>query len=103
MSQAISVTVKIFGKDYQIACAPNEEQKLIDAAKHLDSTMLDIRENGKIFGLERIAVMAALNLSNELLSLQASNTNFDQTCENSLHRSSKKLDDALQRLKQLEI
>ncbi|MCK5880674.1 MAG: cell division protein ZapA [Sinobacterium sp.] len=103
MSQAIPVTVNIFGKDYQIACAPHEEQQLINAASHLDTTMRDIRENGKIFGLERIAVMAALNLSNELLSLQENNTDFSKTCEDSLSRSSKKLDDALHRLKQLEI
>lgn len=103
MSKAISVTVNILGKEYIIACAPHEEQQLINAASHLDTTMLDIRENGKIFGLERIAVMAALNISNELLSLQESSTGFDQTCEDSLTRSSKKLDDALHRLKQLEI
>ncbi len=103
MSKSIPVTVNIFGKDYQIACAPHEEQKLKNAANHLDNIMHDIRDNGKIFGLERIAVMAALNLSNELLTLQESSTGFDQTCEDSLNRSSKKLDDALHRLKQLEI
>ncbi len=103
MSATIPVTVTIFGKDYQIACKPEEEQSLIDAASHLDCKMRDIRENGKIVGLERIAVMAALNLSHELLSLQESNTDFDKTCEDSLTRSSQKLDDALHRLKQLEI
>lgn len=103
MSKAIPVTVHILGKDYQIACAPEEQQKLLDAASHLDTTMHDIRENGKIFGIERIAVMAALNISNELLSLQESTSDTDQTCVDSLHRSNKKLDDALHRLKQLEI
>ena len=103
MSKAIQVSVNILDKEYQIACAPNEEQKLINAASHLDTTMRDIRENGKIFSLERIAVMAALNISNELLSLQENTSDFDQTCEDSLNRSSQKLDDALNRLKQLEI
>jgi cell division protein ZapA len=103
VSRSIPVTVNILGKDYQIACAPDEQQKLMDAASHLDTTMHDIRENGKIFGIERIAVMAALNISNELLSLQESSSDTDQTCNESLARSNKKLDEALHRLKQLEI
>jgi cell division protein ZapA (FtsZ GTPase activity inhibitor) len=47
--------------------------------------------------------MAALNISNELLSLQESSSDTDQTCVDSINRSNKKLDDALHRLKQLEI
>ena len=103
MSNAVSVTVKILGKDYQIACSPEEKQDLIDAASHLDVKMKEVREKGNIFGLERIAVMAALNLSHELLSLQSSTTDNSETVESSVARSNQKLDEALHRLKQLEI
>jgi len=103
MNQSIPVTVKILGKDYQIACKPEEEQGLLDAASHLDCKMREIREHGKIFGLERIAVMAALNLSHELLSLQDDSADTKETVDNSLQRSNQKLDEALHRLKQLEI
>lgn len=62
-----AVTVKILDKDYQVACPASERDALISAAVHLDERMRDIKTSGNIVGLERIAVMAALNLSHELL------------------------------------
>ncbi|NRA41252.1 MAG: cell division protein ZapA [Pseudomonadales bacterium] len=103
MSQPVSVTVNILGKDYQIACAPEEKQQLIDAASHLDCKMREVREKGNIFGLERIAVMSALNLAHELLSLQSATQDSSETTTDSVKRSHHKLDEALHRLKQLEI
>jgi cell division protein ZapA len=65
MSQANTVTVSLLDKEYKLSCPPGEEQSLIDAATHLDSKMREISSSGKLLGLERIAVMAALNLSYE--------------------------------------
>lgn len=61
------MAVKILGKDYQVACPEDEMHHLIDAALLLDSKMKDIKASGRIIGLDRIAVMAALNLAHELL------------------------------------
>ena len=57
--QSTTVEVKILDKEYQEA--------LLRAARHLDSKMREIRAGGKVFGTERIAVMAALNITHELL------------------------------------
>lgn len=62
-----TVTVSILDKDYQVACPQEQQAELLLSAKHLDEQMRSIRANGKVIGLERIAVMAALNISHELL------------------------------------
>ncbi|MCZ6710833.1 MAG: cell division protein ZapA [Gammaproteobacteria bacterium] len=66
--QAATVTVKILDKEYQVSCPPDEVDALTLSARHLDEKMRDIRESGKVFGLDRIAVMAALNIANEFIS-----------------------------------
>lgn len=63
---AKTVEVKILDKDYMIACPPEAEAGLRNAAMHLDKKMREIRASGKVFGAEKIAVMAALNLTYEL-------------------------------------
>ncbi|MEA1080686.1 cell division protein ZapA [Marinobacter qingdaonensis] len=65
--QSTTVEVKILDKDFLVACPEEEREALIRAARHLDSKMREIRASGKVFGAERIAVMAALNITHELL------------------------------------
>ncbi len=91
MSQMQTVTVTILGKDYQVACSSEDKRSLIDAADQLDERMREIRQNGNVIGLERIAVMAALNLSHELIQSQ------QQTAlnESLLERVTSKLDSSL--------
>jgi cell division protein ZapA len=102
VSPANTVTVKILDKDYQVACPAEQEAELAVSAKYLDKQMRSIRDSGKVIGLERIAVMAALNISYELL--QASDHGeSDQPGDDSVKRLNHKLDDALHDLRQLEI
>lgn len=102
MSQSNTVTVKILDKEYQVACPEEQESELVSSAKYLDKQMRGIRDTGKVIGLERIAVMAALNISFELLQAsQQSST--DQVSNGSLKNLNTKLDDALYDLRQLEI
>lgn len=96
-----TVTVKILEKDYQVACPEEQEAQLIMSAKYLDKQMRSIRDSGKVIGLERIAVMAALNIGYELLS--ASDSNSAQPGSDSVKRINRKLDDALHDLRQMEI
>lgn len=103
MSQANSVTISILGKQYTIACQQDEKAALIDAANYLDEQMRQIRENGKVVGMERIAVMAALNLSHDLLSSKSSSDSSSTNSSEHLKRANNKLDIALNRLKQLQI
>lgn len=62
-----TVEIRIMDKDYLVACPSETRHELLDAARHLDSKMRDIRNAGKVFGSERIAVMAALNITHEML------------------------------------
>lgn len=64
------VSVRILEKEYQLACAPEERSELLDSAEYLNAKMREIRDAGNIIGLDRIAVVAALNLANELLKLR---------------------------------
>lgn len=104
MSPAHTVTVKILEKEYQVACPEDQEAELVVSAKYLDKQMRSIRDSGKVIGLERIAVMAALNISYELL--QASEHGGAAATASpgeAVNRLSRKLDDALYQLRQMEI
>ena len=63
-----TVSVKILDKEYQVACPADEVDALTASARFLDQQMLEIKDTGKVFGLDRIAVMAALNIANEYLN-----------------------------------
>ena len=102
MSMPHTVTVKILDKDYQVACPEEQEAQLITSAKYLDKQMRGIRDTGKVIGLERIAVMAALNIGYELLQAPEESS-AGQVNSDGLKRLSGKLDDALHDLRQLEI
>jgi cell division protein ZapA len=68
--RTVRVSVRILEKEYQVACLPEERSELLDSAEFLNVKMREIRDAGSIIGLDRIAVMAALNLANELLKLR---------------------------------
>ncbi len=61
------VTVRILEKEYHVTCPVEERPALLDSAEYLNRRMREIRDSGKVIGLDRIAVMAALNIVNELL------------------------------------
>jgi len=67
MNQSNTVTVHIMDKEYCISCPAEERSNLEGAARYLDSKMREIRSSGKVIGADRIAVMAALNITHELL------------------------------------
>lgn len=67
------IKVHLLGKEYPIVCQQNEEHELLIAARYLDGKMREIRDTGRVFGAERIAVMAALNIAHELIQAQQQN------------------------------
>lgn len=73
-NKLIPVSIKILGKDYRVACTENEQETLIQAAHELDGQMREIRDSGSVNGADRIAVMAALNLTHELNQVKSNNT-----------------------------
>jgi cell division protein ZapA len=69
--QATTLDVSILGREYRVGCKQSERDELLLAVQLLDRRMREIRDSGKIAGTERIAVMAALNIANELLQARA--------------------------------
>ena len=67
MSSAKTIDVNIMGREFTVACTDEERPGLLEAVSYLDRKMHDIRDTGKVVGIDRIAIMAALNLSHELL------------------------------------
>lgn len=70
VEEPLSVTVRIMGKEYTVACPPEEHEALVKSADFLNERMSTIRKRGKALGTERIAVMAALNIARELLEMR---------------------------------
>ena len=64
------VSVRILDRDYTVACPHEERPALLEAAEYLNARMREVRDSGKVIGLDRIAVMVALNMANELLQVR---------------------------------
>ncbi len=96
-----TVSVRILDKDYQVACSEEEERMLLMSARHLDSTMRNIRSSGKVIGSDRIAVMAALNVTNELLhGGGAGGATVDPEQQERINRLGQSIDSLLHRCQQ---
>ncbi len=100
MNEAVSVT--ILGKEYQVACPKEEKAALLASAQLLNENMEAIRSSGKVVGLDRIAVIAALNLAHELLMLQQDTGQDDDSTRRILHMKDK-VTLFLEELRQLEL
>jgi cell division protein ZapA len=72
------VTVRILDKDYMVACPEGEQEALLASARRVDREMRRVRDSGKVLGTDRIAVMVALNLANELMQNGQSATSNNQ-------------------------
>jgi len=71
------VSVRILEKEYFVSCPHDERAALLDSAEYLNARMREVRDSGKVVGLDRIAVMVALNLTNELLRLRERDSKVD--------------------------
>lgn len=77
--ESAGLTVTILGKEFMVACPPDERAALLAAAVHLDRKMREVQATGKVLGAERTAIMAALNITHELLVLRARGAMSDET------------------------
>lgn len=67
-SNNVSLDVAIMGREFRVACPEDEREGLLQAVSYLDRKMREIRDGGKVIGLERIAIMAALNITHDYLN-----------------------------------
>jgi cell division protein ZapA len=65
-----TLDVSIMGRNYRVTCADDEREALLAAVAYVDQKMTEIKMASKVSGTERIAVMTALNIANELLSIK---------------------------------
>ena len=70
---AKTIEISILGRNYKIACKDGEREALLEAVSYLDGKMNEIKNAGKVSGADRIAVMAALNIAHEFLSIKLGN------------------------------
>jgi cell division protein ZapA len=97
------VTVRILEKEYHVACPASEKADLMASAELLNGKMREIRDGGKVVGLDRVAVMAALNLANELLKMQGQDEELKDIVGLRIKAMRQRLDDALGPAKQLSL
>jgi cell division protein ZapA len=97
------VTVRILEKEYHVACPAEERSALMAAAELMNKKMREIRDAGKEVGLDRVAVMAALNLANELLQTQGKVEELKNIVGLRIRSMRDRLDDALGPAKQLSL
>ena len=89
------ISVSILDREYQFSCPDDEQEALRNAALHLDEKMRDIKSAGNLMALERIAVMTALNLSDELLKLRSMDKRRQEQVDSKIRMLADELDDAL--------
>ena len=97
------VNIKILEKEYQISCPASERAALLDSAEMLNRKMREIRDTGKVIGLDRIAVMAALNMADELLRSRSRGEHLEGDARLRLQAMRERVEGALQTNRQLDL
>ena len=98
-----TVSVRILDKEYQVSAPADEVDELTKSARILDERMNAIRDSGKVFGADRIAVMAGLNLSHELVRLQSNSGETRDIIENRATSLVDRISETLATHKQLSL
>ena len=97
------VSVRIMEREYVVACPYDERSALLDAAEFLNSRMREVRDSGKVVGLDRIAVMVAINLAHELLQLKDREAKAQSEVGNRVRGLRERVEVALEKGQQLEL
>ena len=97
------VSVRLLDREYQVACPADERSDLLDSAEYLDTKMREVRDGGKVVGLDRIAVISALNLANELIKLRRNGSVVDSDLGSKIRTLRERVESALEKGQQLEL
>jgi len=96
------VSVRILEKEYAMVCPYEERSALLDSAEFLNARMREVRDSGKVVGLDRIAVMVALNLVNEYLRLKDRETKLESEASGRVRNLRERVETQLAKGQQLE-
>ena len=95
-SEEKGIKVRILDKEFRVSCTQEAQPALYEAASYLDNQMRQIRQSGRVIGAERIAIMAALNLSHEILALKQKSSDEDvEILRDRLQALQQKIDGAI--------
>jgi cell division protein ZapA len=97
------VSVRLLDREYQVACPADQRSDLLDSAEYLDGKMREVRDSGKVVGLDRIAVISALNIANELINLRRNGSAVDSDVGTKLRALRERVESALEKGQQLEL
>ncbi len=103
MTDAQPINISILDKDYKVACPPGEQSALLESARFLDHKMREVRDAGNIMGSERIAVITALNMANDLLKTSNLDKEIGQELPPRLKDLESRITRVLEQARQLEI
>lgn len=95
-NDVLQVPVRILDKEYTIACPAEEREGLLESARILNDKMRDIRNSGKVIGSERIAVLAALNITHELLQQRHQGSGYTGDLGRRLRRLQERIEGVLE-------
>jgi cell division protein ZapA len=90
------VAVRILDREYLVGCTPEERDGLVSAAQLLDSRMREIRSSNRMAGIDRIAVLAALNLAHELTQSRGVGGEKDRELSRTLADLTRRIDGLLE-------
>jgi cell division protein ZapA len=99
----VRISVRVLEKEYQVSCPVEERSDLLDSAEYLNGKMREIRDAGNVIGLDRIAVMAALNIANELLTLRNQDRSLNSEVGNRIKQLRERVETALTQGRQMEL
>jgi cell division protein ZapA len=95
VSQNTPVSIHLLDREYTVGCEPDERDSLLTAAKLLDGKMREIRGSNRMAALDRVAVLAALNLAHELHQLRSESEKSERELTRTLGELHRKLDSLL--------
>ena len=98
MNSQDSLTIKVLEKEYRVACPPEEKDGLLASANMLNDKLNEIKQKGSVIGTERIAIMAALNMSHEIINGQSLVGEHDDL-NNRIDSLSEKIDNSMRKIK----
>ena len=103
MTEIATVRVQILGREFPVACPAGQEHELEAAAEFVDNRMRDIQEKTGNSALERLAVMAALNMANDLIHASARDQELEGSISDRLKIISDRVDHVLRDTQQLDL
>lgn len=102
-AERVSVAVQILDKEYRFSCPEEESEALVGAARCVNRKMAEIRDSSKVIGMERIAIMAAINIAHELLDVNGEGAGSGDQLPKQLSTLQNKIEKALSDVRQMEI